>query len=251
MAFPSTSSIYDRIYRLDLVYEPDCWRKCGDAHCCSFSRHKAKFRFLAKEAGQELPLLPGEFEFLASSGWTRQFREFERRRFEYDFGSGTVVYETVFSSRFPCACDHDTRTTVCRLYPLLPTYETDGRVTGAEPLGIYEELEAIGGLRPACELSALPFSQIGLFLEIANLLGRHPKLLFHLMAYRLAKRHVAGRIRAAEGEGDAGVFALFERRFMRRRLFDHATLKRDLEALWRRFAALYGDRFLDEIALPR
>ena len=59
----------ERIYSTDLTFVPNCWKLCGDAHCCSFSRYKAKFRMIAKTPFQELPLLPGEYEFLAAKGW--------------------------------------------------------------------------------------------------------------------------------------------------------------------------------------
>ena len=57
-------SVFETIYSTDLVYAPDCWKLCGDAHCCNFMRYKSKMSILGKNLFQELPLLPGEFEFL-------------------------------------------------------------------------------------------------------------------------------------------------------------------------------------------
>jgi hypothetical protein len=245
---------FEQIYSLDLVFEPDCWRLCGDAHCCSFARHKARFRLLKGDGkpAQELPLLPGEFEFLEAQGWSAQFHEFERRTLVYDFGPGRVLYDTVTSARPGCACDHDTRTAVCRLYPLLPVFAADGRIVATEPLGVYEELELLDGLEPACRLSSLPFPQLNLYLELANAIGASPVLRFHLMAYRLAKRHLADRIGAAREETGRSAFSLFETAFLRRRLFDHDALKGELVSLWDEFLALSGPSFAEAMeGLPK
>ena len=114
-------AIYEQIYATDLVYQADCWQLCGDPHCCSFARHKTRFPLLGRlRPGQELPLLPGEYDFLQVNGWTAQFGEHDRRTVDYDFGPACVRLDTIVSRRPNCACDHGTRTTICRLYPLLP-----------------------------------------------------------------------------------------------------------------------------------
>lgn len=247
---PPAASVFERIYSLNVVFQPECWKLCGDAHCCSFARHKERFRLLGRMGppAQELPLLPGEYDFLQARGWTAQFHDHERKRLAFDFGPAVIHLDTVTSTRPRCACDHDTRTTVCRLYPLLPVYETSGVLVATEPLGIYEELEILDGLEPACQLGSLPFPQLNLYLKMAALLGGHPVLRFHLMAYRLLKKHVAGRVAEEKSASGRPAFAIFEAAFMRRRLLDHDSLKTSLAELWAAFAELHGSAFTDAIA---
>ena len=236
--------LFDRIYLQDLVYQADCWKLCGDAHCCSFARYKKRFRFFGGGAPkQELILLPGEFEYLEARGWTAQFHGFERRTRVYEFGPGRLLYDTVTSARPGCACDHETRTTVCRLYPMLPVLGPDGALAAVEPLGLYEELEHLDGLESACRLDSLPFPQINVYLELAALLGSDPVLCFHLAAYRLAKRNLANGLRDARDRTGKSAFALFETALLRRRLFDHETLRAELAELWRRFEETRGSEF--------
>ena len=242
------TALFERLYATDLVYQPDCWKLCGDAHCCSFARHKARFKILARGSGQDLPLLSGEFEFLEANGWQMQFQDFIRHRQLYDFGPGTLVYDSVSSRRPRCACDHDTRTVVCRLYPLLPVFDIDGRLAGTEVIGVYEELEQLEGIAPACQIAALPFEQMNLFLRLCELLASDPVLLFHLAAYRTAKRHVFGRLAEARTGNGKSAFALFEGAFLRRRLFDHAALKAELAGLYGTFEKRYGHRFAGGMA---
>lgn len=246
-ALPPTASVFESIYSLDVVFQPDCWKLCGDAHCCSFARHKERFRLLGRMGppAQELPLLPGEYEFLQARGWTAQFHGHERKRLAFDFGPGVIHLDTVTSTRPHCACDHDTRTTVCRLYPLLPVYAASGPMIATEPLGIYEELEMLDGLKPACRLESMPFSQLNLYLELASLLGGHPVLRFHLMAYQWMKQHVAMKLAQEKSESNRSAFALFEGAFMRRKLVDHALLKSTLAELWAVFEGLHGPSFSD------
>ena len=180
----------------------------------------------------------------------------------FEVDGRTLQAESLISRRTGCACDHGTRTTICRLYPLLPRFDDDGRLIGVERLGIYEELEAIGGLTPACKLDGLPFDQFAPFLAITSAIGASPKLRLYLEAYRLTKAHVAGRIaervadkqarrasvpmsdRAAGSPASAPVddrepFATFEAGFLRRNLIDSAALRESLAGLLQRYDAKF------------
>jgi hypothetical protein len=240
----ASTAVYDKLYRLDLVYQPDCYKLCGDAHCCSFARHKQHFRILGKRAFQELPLLPGEFDYMAERGYLAQFGEYERKASAYPLNDGTALsVDSVVSYRTGgCVCDHGTRPVVCRLYPILPVIDEVGRLHGIEPFGVYEELELLAGQSPACQIRSLPLAQLELFLEVSRALAEDPVIAFHLAAYRIAKRHVAGRLATAR-KGDENVFAQFEWALLRKRLFDHEALRCELAELAARYRAQWGDRF--------
>jgi hypothetical protein len=95
---------------------------------------------------------------------------------------------------------------------------------------MYEELESIEGLVPACKLESLPFDQLNLFLGLAKALGDDPLLRFYLLAYRQAKRHAFDRLRAARDPA-VSAFRQFELSLLRGRLFDHPRLKGELTSL--------------------
>ena len=246
-ATPDHSALFEALYASDLVYKPDCWKLCGDAHCCNFERFKPRFRLLAR-GRHELPLLPGEFEFLVSKGWDRQFQDYDRNVTDYDFGEGSVRLETVASLRHSCLCDHGTRTVICRFYPLLPVFDIDGKLTGTEVVGVYDELERLDALEPACRLGELPFEQLNLFLRMCGILASSPLFLFHLAAYRAAKRHVFSRLASAREATQKSAFTLFESAYLRRRLFDHDQLKAELAALKRAYDERYGAAFSQALA---
>ena len=234
----------ETIYATDLVYVPDCWKLCGDAHCCNFARHKSKFRVMARTHSQEIPLLPGEFEYMNSKGWLAQFGDFVHNVVKYELPSVTLRTESIISRRPNCACDHATRPLICRLYPLMPVFDLAGRCIGTERLGIYEELEDLAQQVTACELRSLPFEQMTDFLTITTALGSVPTFLYYLEAYRLTKAHVRERVAAAMGE-DRNAFATFEALFRRRRAVDHSFLKPQLETLYQTFASRFGASFVE------
>jgi len=237
-------NVFDEIYATDLRYWQDCWKLCGDAHCCSFSRYKARFQLIARTSFQELPLLPGEYEYLASKGWLSQFGDFDHKVFEFPLNPGRMRVESIISRRPHCACDHDTRPTICRLYPLLPVYDIDGALIGTDSLGVYEDLEALQGLEPACRLTSLPFSELQKFLKIASAIGRSALALFYIMAYRLTKEHVRARLMDAHRRGSGvDIFALFERKLLRGQLIDEDALASELRSLADSFQLRYGERF--------
>lgn len=240
------ASIFEEVYRTDLVYVPECWKLCGDAHCCNFSRYKKRFRILAQTPFQELPLLPGEFEFLLSKGWEAQFQEFEHRVVEFPLDRYVIRAESVVSLRSGCVCDHGTRPTICRLYPLLPVFDEAGQLCGTERMGIYEEMEVIGGLEGVCQVRELPFDQVTPFLTLTSALSRSPLFLFYLEAYRSTKGHVANRLDTRFQETGKDIFSMFEAGFLRKNLVDSAALRGELNALVDHFDERYGEGWREE-----
>jgi hypothetical protein len=232
------NAIFDEVYRTDLVYVPDCWKLCGDAHCCSFMRYKSRFRILAQTDFQELPLLPGEFDYLADQGWLAQFEPYQRRRQSFVIDGRTVWHDCIVSQRPGCACNHATRPTICRLYPLMPCFDVDGALVGVEDAGIYEALEQTAGLPRVCRIEAVPLNQLTPFMNLASALARSPLLRFHLEAYRLTRLHVAERVAQRYGQSQGrDVFRVFEGLMLRAQLVDKPILTAALTQTMQRFDA--------------
>lgn len=235
---------FDKIYDTDLVFVEGCWKLCGDAHCCSFSRHKAKFKFLYKTPGQELPLLPGEYEFLSQNGYLQQFQDHEHRVINYAFGEGrTLKIETIISRRPGCACDHGTRPTICRLYPSFPIFDVDGRLTGLDRVGIYDAMENIDGAERICKVDSIPLSEMQKFLTIACSISAEPRALFYMMAYHLTHTYLRDRLVALKGDQALSVFSVFENALLRGKLIEADILKARLNDLADRFEARWPGQF--------
>lgn len=248
---PPIETAFDELYSSDLLYVPDCWKLCGDAHCCGFSRHKARFKILTTQPFQSLPMLPGEYDYLQAKGKTAQFGEHERKVTEYQLDHRVIRVEEVVSRRKGCCCSHDSRTVVCRLYPLLPVLDLDGRLTAIDNrFGTFEELEAIDTMDSACRVNSLPFAQTDLFLTMSRLIGSIPEWNFHLRAYQITRRHVFDRVRANKARSEKSAFELFETMYFMRRLFDHESLRQELRALADQFEARYGAGFSLPLTSP-
>lgn len=240
----TNEAAFDELYSSNLLFVPDCWKLCGDAHCCGFARYKSRFKILTTQPFQSLPMLPGEYAYLQKRGWTDQFGEHERRVTEYPIDERVIRAEEVVSWRSGCCCNQGTRTVVCRLYPLLPVLDLAGNVTGIDDrFGSFEELEAIDAAPPACQVKSLPFSQTDIFLSMSRVIGRVPEWNFHLRAYQIARRHVFSRVSESKAKSAKSAFELFEMMYFMRRLFDHESLKAELRTLADQFESHYGDRF--------
>src|SRR6478672_9679299 len=96
---------FDQIYGTDLVYVPDCWKLCGNGHCCNYSRYKSQFTMIGQHHYQELPLLPGEWEYLEHRGYLARFGEIQRRVVEYPLSAGVMKIEFMVGRSKPCACE--------------------------------------------------------------------------------------------------------------------------------------------------
>ncbi|MBX7080418.1 MAG: hypothetical protein K1X88_14570 [Nannocystaceae bacterium] len=234
---------FESLYAIDLVYRAGCHNRCGDAFCCNFARHKQHFSFLGRRPMQELPLLAGEYEWLRARGWLAQFGEHEHREFALTLPDGRSIHaDSIVSTRAGCACDHATRPVICRLYPLLPVFDVDGRLTGIESLTIYDELERIAGAPRSCAVDDLPFEQLDLLLRFTSVLARQPAWLFQLAAYRLLKQHATARIER-DSQAGTSAFAAFEWAFLRRRLITASEVGAPLLELAHRHAERWGSAF--------
>lgn len=226
---------FDNMYDTDLVYMKDCWKLCGDAHCCSFSRYKSRFKLIAQEHYQELPLLPDEYDYLKHKGWLGQFGDFDHKTVEYAFNGSTMRVESIVSRKPGCACEHDTRPVICRLYPLFPIFDIHGHILGIDSVGIYEVLEKLDGLQPACALTQLPFGELQKFLSISAEIASNPKHVFYCMAYRITIKHVRTNLMNIVNARSKSVFSLFENAFIRKKLIDDTELKQQLSTLVNEF----------------
>jgi hypothetical protein len=240
-----TSAAFDTIYATDLVYVPACWKLCGDAHCCSFSRHKARFKLIAQTPGQELPLLPGEYGYLDARGYLAQFGDHDHRVIEHRFGAGSrrLVVETIISRRAGCACEHATRPTICRLYPVFPVFDVDGRLVDVDRVGIYDALEALDGLPRICQVDTVPTAEWRKLLTVTTAIADDPVRVFYVMAYKIAHDHVTARLPMLKGKRPLSLFAVFEGALLRGKLFDLPALNATLDALADAFEARWGERF--------
>lgn len=238
-------SALEQLYAIDLVYVRDCWTRCGDAHCCSFSRHKKRFTIMARQHFQELPLLHGEYEFLAERGWLEQFGDHEHRVVSLELSGGRSVHaESIISRRPGCACNHATRPIVCRLYPLLPIFADDGKLVGVEDFGVFELLERLEQMEPACAIREIPVPQLNIFLEFCAVLASSPLWLFQLEAYRATKAHVASGIAQDKAKTGKDAFKLFEWGFLRDNLIRRDELAHHLAGLADAFSTRWGPGFV-------
>jgi len=241
----ATTSAFDQIYGSDLVYVKDCWKLCGNAHCCGFFKYKDQFNLIGQTKFHELPLLPGEYEYLQQKGWWAQFGDADHKVIEYPLDHRVLRLETMVSRKAMCACEHNTRLTVCRLYPLLPLFDLSGKVTGTRTFGIFEEFEKIENLEPGCKITTLPFDQMQAFLDITAAISHAPKRLFYFAAYAMAVDHVTDQIKAQKDlrGADVSAFTLFEGMLLFKKLVDDAVLKPKLIALADRYEAHHGPIF--------
>lgn len=236
---------FERIYSTDLVFQPDCWKLCGDAHCCSFQRYKSRFRLIGNPPGGQLPLLPGEYAWLQSNGLVKEFREHEHRVVIHEFHGRLLRIETMVGKEAFCQCTQGSRTAICRLYPLLPQFDDEGRLTGASlSFGSFELLEELQQLERACKITQVPITELNKFLAIAEEIGRDPVTLFYTRAYALTLEHIRHRLPALHAtRQDSDFFATYEMSLIRGKLIDQEALDAELTELAERFERRYGAAF--------
>jgi hypothetical protein len=205
-------------------------------------------KILGHRHKQELPLLPGEHAFLQERGYLADYGDAEHRVIDYPLNGGIMKLEFLIGHNDACACKHETRTTVCRLYPLLPLFNVDCDFTGLDAnFGIFEEIEAIDQADRACKLTSIPFAEMNKLLAITTAISQSPKAVFYTMAYQITKEHARKQLEKAKAaqkpERQMSTLALFEGMFLLRQLLDQRILRPQLEDLSARFRERHGPRF--------
>lgn len=236
---------FDRIYATDLSYVDNCWKLCGDGHCCTFDRYKAKFRLIGTPPAQQLPLLPGEYQWLSDKGHLPAFKKHERRATTHEFKGRRIQMETMVGKEPGCLCTNAFRTTICRLYPVLPCFDVDGTLVGADmEFGSFEMLEELQGLPRVCRIETIPLNQLERLLAITREISRDPVALFYVSAYRLSKQHARARlVELGSGMAQPNFFSLYEMALIRKQLVDLPSLDSALGELAGRFENHYGTAF--------
>jgi hypothetical protein len=236
---------FARIYATDLMFVPGCWKLCGDGHCCSFRRYKVRFKLIGSPPVLQLPILPGEYAWLRESGLLEKVRGHEHRVKTHEFNGRRLHMETMVAKEPTCFCAHETRTTVCRLYPLLPLFDDDGHLTGASSVfGSFELLEQLEGLERACKITHMSLGEADKFAIIAGEIARDPVALYYARAYAMTLDQVRRRLPELHAaRGDSSYFATFEMSLIRGRLLDQEVLDRELTAMAERFERRYGSAF--------
>ena len=245
---PRFAPIYDEIYATDLVFEPGCWRRCGDAHCCHFSRYKSE-----QEPGfHEIPLLPGEWEYLHTRGHIQQYPDYRRLALEVPLSTGVLTYQSLRIPTLQCPCAHDLRPTICRLYPLLPVYSATAGLIGIDTrLTLFDVIEEVLELPRGCRIEAIPLGELQKFMGLTRALGSEPVLVFHLMAYKLVKDilcRALQQIVAAAGRPTGSRAQIAERittyqRDLVVKVVNWGTVKAELNELGRQFRSIHGPSF--------
>jgi hypothetical protein len=224
-----------------MVYGAQCWKLCGDGHCCHFSRYRPP----GDDAVQEFPLFDGEFEYMQRHDLLSQYQQFEPQLWHIELDIGDYEFTTLrIQANGACPCDHQRRTTVCRLYPLLPQFELGKGLCGIDSrFTIYEEAEVLGKLPRACQISQLSFADMEKFLRMAAAIYAAPRCLFSVMAYAIHKQHVVARLASD---------MVFSRRRVHHSLYaleqqgtllDKDTLREELNALGKTFSEYFGADF--------
>jgi hypothetical protein len=238
------SAAYDAIYATDLVYEADCFRLCGDAHCCHFDRYR-RFGPPADRGVQKLPLLAGEHAYMAERGHLAQYDEPRLETTCIEGRAGRYRFDLLcVKAPGRCPCDHARRPTVCRLYPLQPLFEPGAGLVGVDPnFSFFEEIETLGGTPRACPLTALPFTQLALLLRICGAIAGSPRCLFSMMAQELSKRLFRERLLASMASQGTDVFTALGTLMRTGEFVEKEVLAAALDALLGRFRAVYGPGF--------
>lgn len=242
MSFERLHSKFEQLYKIELTYVPECWKLCGDGHCC----HLTRYRNNPKQM-QPLPLMPGELQFMQKTGYINQYSnpKVRSQRFEFEFGPLYFDQLEVDLKNGGCPCTHDIRPTICRMYPFLPTFDPKAGVTGFDPnFTVYEEAEEHLHAPRVCQVTEIPTDKKPQLDQFLKILTSEPLFMFYLSVYRRIKMAFASEIDALSGVKDVktGVEAASKNLIFKLKTGKAPEVIRDINSLADRYKSAFGDQ---------
>ncbi|MFK8114803.1 MAG: hypothetical protein AB8B91_21560 [Rubripirellula sp.] len=233
---------FDVVFATDLVYQADCWKLCGDGHCCHFSRYKKNS---SEQDYQSLPLLAGEYEYMKRRGYLQQYSEMELQRTSIDVEDGEwnidMLRVRVDAS---CPCDHNLRPTVCRIYPLWPIFSAQQGLVGISTSpSQFEVMEKLGGLESACKVSGTSFAEFQKFLAICTAISANPRVMFSVMMMGLCRDLFEEKLHTTMQTHKVNMFQAMAMQVKENAFVDEAECSRQTSAMVSEFKTKFGSRF--------
>lgn len=235
-------STFDAIFETDLVYKQDCWKLCGDGHCCHFDRYK---RNSSEQGFQTLPLLAGEYEYMQRRGILEKYVEMDLQRTNIDLENGTWHIDMLrVRADSACPCEHDLRPTVCRIYPLWPIFSVSQGLVGISTTpSQFEVMETLGGLERACKISGTTFVEFEKFLKICAAISANPRVMFSVMIMALCRDLFEETLQATMTEHNVNMFQAMAMQIKNDVFVDQSECVRRTTAMIDDFQGVFGDQF--------
>jgi len=237
-----------RLFGTEFISRDRCWETCGGGYCCKPFRIQQHFAFLRRE-GVELPLLPGEYHFLRRGGLLQTGFEDAMSRHEIRLPNGLSfpIYRTVCRLDGICS-DHSHRPMVCRIYPMAPVPDLDGRLERLEPTALIDLhwTRLVQGKNP-CTITTLTPEELDRYHELSAELFRDPVNIFYLKAASLYKTAIREGLETRYPQllelPEADFFRAWERLLVMGKLYRTQDVLAQLVDLSDALSARWGDAF--------
>jgi len=223
----SSKELFDVIYSTDVAFVKDCWKLCGDAHCCKNNDNP--------------PLLPGEYDYLLQRNLLSSFEKHTHTESKFTVAKGVVKYEALSFKPGGCKCKNDSRLSVCRLYPLRPIYSVEHGLIGVvEGMGVSDILEEMFQKEKSCKVNMVSFKEISKFVYIANAIYRQPDAFQAIMMYNIVHEHFKNAMLKRTLDMDPNEIAEFSNKpYLLLRVLGSKELKKEIDQFHEEFEKHY------------
>lgn len=217
------------------MFRENCWETCN-SYCCN-----------KKEL--IIPLFPGEYKFLEKNNLLEKDFEESHRQFKFNVKNTTFKIDTIICKLKGKCVYHQNRPVICKLFPLFPVVQDDGKIIGIEILDpfdmfwgyIFEDNRLLAN--PCTLVSALNPKLITQFINLCNNILLYPINIFYIMLSHIYKRNlfdlIINKYPHLLKEGPDIFFQKYKP-FLRMKNMDTAKLKHEAEELFDKFTSHWG-----------
>ncbi len=189
---------WERIAQTEFLFEEQCWKQCG-GYCCSSGCAEFQFQLIPTH-GATVLYLAQEHAHLAARGQTPEHvpgTHAVAQPLALDFGGPEpLVLMQLFCNLLGQCHGRFPRPLHCRLYPFLPVFDAEERLTDLLPFSVFDATTHARGQTVACPLWSKRDEYLRRWREAPELLAplRHPVFLLYFHAARHFHDLYVGRL---------------------------------------------------------
>lgn len=124
---------WESIYSREFIFFEKCYETC-DGYCCT-SEFDVNF---SKRKSIVLPLLESEYEYYKTKGGITNFKNDKVSKETFKIRDKTFTIYFVYCDCFGLCSPHCMRPLVCRLYPVFPLVDFEGKIQGFYPISFLD-----------------------------------------------------------------------------------------------------------------
>lgn len=143
----------NNIYKKEIIFENNCWKKCGNGFCCDNQYKNFDFS-LINTSGSTILYTPREYEFAINFKKTHENIFYTKPKFIKKKVNDIEISVIMVKCNLLGKCNNIIdKPILCRLYPFIPVFDFTSTLIDMVPASIYDMVFKIKEFDSVCKIN--------------------------------------------------------------------------------------------------